>query len=221
MFLCKNIKEFNSLTKKCPFCNHDLQTGLISNHQRFSYKTIIGKIVFSYRGYVYESILEDNNLIFKMKLGNNLLFSIDINTGIISGSPIDNIQRLIYMLGLILMRKCMNEDCDKNNFMFMYQSSPITLGHKSRKIYPVIINSEIVTIAIKNEKFNFVTNNDINLSHLFVWSSPNTPGYSLSEGWAGGSGGESKKLAEFPPVWFFNKNEDVIINKIKTYILFS
>jgi hypothetical protein len=102
---------------------------------------------------------------------------------------------------LVLLRKCSNKKCVESGSMFVYQSSLLTLGILSKKIYPVTISLEIIITTINGQKFSLLSMEDHNSTYLLD---------------------DKNMITTLPKLELHNMlDESLLVKKIKTYVLFS
>jgi hypothetical protein len=213
----KTIKEFISVMECCPFCDTPLSCELSSglslpklvttdNVSQILFPTTIfddgckffysSKIIDEKLGFYYYTIgsVDDTHLIFSIDINDNILYGV-----------VDYAQQVLLTKHLFILRKCNNYECYKSGYSFMYQSSPLVLGRKTKKIYPFNIAAEAITVIIDKSKFSIMSSYDLPSSFLLD---------------------RKGIIATLPKLSLLKVNnnlfdKDALIKKIKTYVLFS
>jgi hypothetical protein len=210
--LYNSIREFNSLVDRCPFCHHPLNTALVPKTDSVNNNYIVRRVsaqsrnfyvTFERDGNLFESREDPDQIVFYsiFNCSRNKVFSINIDTNCVAGCPVENIQRIILNNELVLLRKCSNKKCVESGSMFVYQSSLLTLGTLSKKIYPVTISLEIIITTINGQKFSLLSMEDHNSTYLLD---------------------DKNMITTLPKLELHNMlDESLLVKKIKTYVLFS
>ncbi len=214
----ENIHDFISLMDKCPFCNNKLELSLNSRNiinqdpltklYCITYPEEPSRYSFEHELYHvgYFSRLKEDELscwsCYDPEEHKVKVFSVNIyNNQLTTYGLTKNIQKIILEYDMFLLKKCDNRDCLRSGFKYRYQSSNLVLGTLTRRIYPLVISAEAVTVIIDSKKFSLISSID----------SPNT--YLLDS---------KNTIATLPKLDLYKMlDKDYLIKKIKTYVLFS
>jgi hypothetical protein len=90
-------------------------------------------------------------------------------------------------------------DCNLND-LFAYQSEDIVIGNKTNTIYPFNVANEIVGTTLNSKLYRMLNRKDSAKTQLLD---------------------TEQMIVSFPKISLHTLNADQIVNKIKTYILFS
>ena len=210
------IRDFIKLTPQCPFCKEPLSLEIFGSN--LNGDLIVPLIPWSIKKYITgygttindgikkticSSELTDKYISFYIGFSgcetNNLAFRIELDTNQVHGAT-ENVQRLIWHYALCFNKLCVNKECNENNF-FQYQSSSFLLERNFNRICPFFLTAELLCVTINDTKYCLITPYEVENSYII----------------------DSKDIiATLPRINLHSLNDgDVIINKIKTMILFS
>lgn len=216
----KTIRDYMNLVDKCQFCGEAMSLelrGLLTPNYRPSYDMDFTNT--SWRAYqlplpgmpgpeeptgiTFTSALENDHLHFCYILNGKSyrVISIDILTNKVVGGNIDRIQKTIWDHKLTIARGCPNLDQHDNKYVSC--SSPLLLERRSATILPFWQELEAFEIKLNDKRYMLGSQYSTDRTTLFHLET-------------------RAPITTIPliPLYPF-QNKDVIINKIKTVLVFS
>lgn len=157
-----SIAEFMAFTPKCPLCENPLATLFSSKGCPVPsyYRNIDLENITFYRydqdkNITYSSKLVGENLNFNYNIESigsrdNIIISVDINTGKISGE-VDRVQKVFWDHGLSILTGCSNEECKLQGYMC--RTVPLSLERKKCRVCPFQIEVEALHILINDRRY--------------------------------------------------------------------
>ncbi len=218
----QSIRDLISLSPDCQFCGQPLVTRLIGktipNHHP-SYEMdfdvtdfydetqrVAAQLMNRMKGnpqISYTSTITEKSIDYYYVINSSArkILSVDLDSGVVSGNSVDNIQNIFWDHKLVLTRHCNGEACKAAKRGYVCESSSLYLERKKPAIVPFSLETEVYSIQIREKIFSLM-------------SSPSLKGTFLV------CGGDL--IQELPFMYLYPiKGADVITNKIKTIITFS
>jgi hypothetical protein len=149
----------------------------------------------------YVSDVTDNLINFYYSIDGNKhpILSINIDNNKVIGSA-DRVQKVIWDHKLAVSSVCMSKDC---KYGYVNESTPIYLERKGGTIFPLDISLEAYTAEINGK--NYMLTSSLDYGKTVIYSCEN-----------------EKFVTQLPFMYLYTiRGKDNIINKIKTYMVFS